>query len=121
MPIYQEASLKKYPWLWRYDLRRKTHSCYKRGHRLRWNQIRKKKDIILFGLCRYCDRCRFLHIAFDQFNQIKDIKKQYLITEVKPITQEEAKELMRKREIEENEPLDKQGTEEEGKFENTSE
>lgn len=94
--VYKDSSLRKYPWLWRYDSRRKR-GCAKVGHRYKWFRIKESKDDCYFGLCKHCDKSRLLTIQLDQFARGVDIKKQYLITEVKTISQEDAKELMRAR------------------------
>ncbi len=51
---YSKDSLKKYPWLWKYDKRFKR-SCLKRGHRFHWNKVFQTSTyLISVGLCIYC-------------------------------------------------------------------
>lgn len=100
MPLYKQSSLRKYPWLWRYDVRRKGMDCHRVGHRYRWFRIKKSTDQTFFGLCYRCDKVRLLTLKLDQFGDVVDIRKQYLITQVKTITQAEAKLLLIGREVE---------------------
>lgn len=89
---YTDESLKKYPWLWKFDERRKTR-CYEVGHRFRWFHKHYAKIDYYIGVCKKCEHNSFFQIKRDKASlKLSRVK---LKTHSVEVSFEQARELIR--------------------------
>jgi hypothetical protein len=77
MPIYSTESIKKYPWLYKYDDRSLKKRCFETGHRFKILVSRVKRNLSFVKVCKRtgCNVIESISGSFDKNGHWEPVKR----------------------------------------------